>query len=167
MGVKDVFDEPARAFYQELALLEGDNPARLRLGYVKVGNAVLATFCGTICHNRLSVALSSLAEGELQRQSPGSLLLRHQVSEASDQGLAFYDIGVGYAQHKEEWCDVIIKLFDSFIAFSPQGLLLTLPPASMARAKRAIKGNRHLWAAVQRLRRRLFRRETETKADEG
>jgi CelD/BcsL family acetyltransferase involved in cellulose biosynthesis len=161
MGVNDVFSEHVRAFYEELALLEGDNPAQLRLGYVKVGDQVLATFSGTICHNRISVALSSLAEGELLRQSPGSLLLRHQISEASAKGLAFYDIGVGAAQHKEEWCDVIIKLFDSFIAFKPQGQLLTLPIATAARIKRAIKGNRHVWGAVQRLRRTLLRRGPE------
>ena len=76
-----------------------------------------------------------------------------------------YDIGVGAAHHKEEWCVVIIKLFDSFIAFKPQGQLWTRPLATMARIKRAIKGNRHVWSAVQRLRRTLLRREAEAEGD--
>ena len=38
----------------------------------------------------------------LTRQSPGALLLRHQIEEASRQGLAFYDIGVGAARHKDQ-----------------------------------------------------------------
>ena len=162
MGVKNVFDAHARAFYREVALLEGDNPSRLRLGSLTVDGTVLATFSGTLCHDRLCVALSSLAEDERQRQSPGSLLLKHQIEEASAQGIAFYDIGVGAARHKDEWCDVIQKLFDSFIALKPQGLLLTLPLAAKARLKRAIKSNRHVWPLAQRLRRNLLGRGAES-----
>lgn len=156
MGVKDIFDAHARAFYRDVALLEGDNPSRLRLGYIKIGDTVLATFSGTLCHDRLGVALSSLAEDERQRQSPGALLLKHQIEEASAKGIAFYDIGVGAARHKDEWCDVVQPLFDSFIALKPLGLLLTLPLAALARIKRAIKSSQSLWPLAQRLRRGLF-----------
>ncbi len=85
-GVKDIFDAHARAFYRDLALLEGDNPSRLRLGYIKVGDAVLATFSGTVCQQRMTFVLASLAEGDLQRYSPGALLLRHQIEEACARG---------------------------------------------------------------------------------
>ncbi len=159
MGVKNVFDDHARAFYRDLALLEGDNPSRLRLGYVKLNGHVLATFNGTICHDRLAVALSSLAEGDTQRQSPGALLLRHQIEEASNAGLAYYDLGVGQARHKDEWCNVVYTLFDSFIAFKTQGLLLTAPLAVAARLKRAIKSNRMLWSFAQQVRKRLLSRK--------
>ncbi len=100
MGVKDVFDAPARTFYRNVALLEADNPSRLRLGYVALDGKVLATFCGTVCQSRVGVMLSSLAEGDAQRQSPGALLLRHQIKAAADEGLAYFDLGVGQARHK-------------------------------------------------------------------
>ena len=158
MGVKDIFDVHARAFYREVALLEGDNPSRLRLGYLRVGDSMLATFSGTLCHNRLGVALSSLAEDERQRQSPGALLLKHQIEEACAKGIAFYDIGVGAARHKDDWCDVVQPLFDAFIALKPQGLLLTLPLATMAWLKRAIKSSQHLWPLAQRVRKGMFGR---------
>jgi CelD/BcsL family acetyltransferase involved in cellulose biosynthesis len=156
MGIKDIFDAHVRAFYREIALLEGENPSRLRLGFIKLGDEVLATFSGTLCHNRLSVSLCSLAEGEMQRHSPGALLMRHQIKEASGAGLALYDIGVGAARHKDEWADVVQPLFDSFIAFKPRGLALALPRAAYARLKRAIKSNPHLWSLAQKLRMRLF-----------
>ena len=162
MGIKDIFDVHARAFYREVALIQGENPSRLRLGYVKLGDTVLATFSGTLCHKRMSVALSSLAEGEAQRQSPGALLLRHQIKEACEKGLAFYDIGVGAARHKDEWADVVQPLFDSFIAFKPHGLTLTLPLGAMGRLKRAIKSNRHLWPLAQKLRARFLGRTAES-----
>jgi CelD/BcsL family acetyltransferase involved in cellulose biosynthesis len=158
MGVKNIFDSRARAFYRAVALLDGDNPSRLRIGYLKIGDTVLATFSGTLCHNRLGVVLSSLAEDERQRQSPGALLLKHQIEEASANGIAFYDIGVGAARHKDEWCDVVQPLFDSFLALKPQGYLVALPLAAAARLKRAIKSSGTLWPLALRLRRSLFGR---------
>jgi CelD/BcsL family acetyltransferase involved in cellulose biosynthesis len=156
MGVPDIFDTHARAFYRELALLEGDNPSRLRLGYLKVDGEVLATFSGTVCHGRMSGVLCSLADGHLQRLSPGALLLKHQIEEACGKGLAVYDIGAGEARHKDQWCDVVQPLFDTFIAFKPHGLTLTLPLAALSRLKRAMKSNPHLWPVAQKVRARLF-----------
>jgi len=156
MGIKDIFDAHARAFYREVVLLEGDNPSRLRLGYIKVGDAVLAIISGTMYHKRMTVVLCSLAEGELQRQSPGALLLRHQIKDACSKGLAFYDFGAGEAHHKEQWADVVQPLFDSLVAFKPQGLILTLPLAAALRLKRAIKSSPHLWPLAQKFRAALF-----------
>jgi hypothetical protein len=53
---------------------------------------------------------------------------------------------------------VVQPLFDCFIAFRPQGLLLTVPLSAMARVKRAIKSSRSVWPWVQRLRRGVFGR---------
>ena len=161
MGVKNVFDVHARAFYREVALLEGDNPSRLHLGFLKAGDDIAATFSGTVCHNRMAVSLSSLAEGEVQRYSPGGLLLRQQIEEFCEKGLALYDMGVGEARHKTEWCEITQPLFDSFIALKPQGLILTQALAVMARGKRVIKTNRHLWPLVQRWRRTLLARKAD------
>lgn len=159
MGVTNIFDVHARAFYRALALLESGNPSRLRLGYVKLDGKVLATFSSAVCHDRMGVVLSSLTEGDAQRQSPGALLLRHQIEEASRDGLAYFDMGVGQARHKDEWCNVIQPLFDSFIAFKPHGMLSTLPASGIARLKRAIKSNERLWSAAQEMRKRLLGRD--------
>jgi CelD/BcsL family acetyltransferase involved in cellulose biosynthesis len=157
-GVRDMFDVHARAFYRELVLLEGDNPSRLRLGYVTLDDKVLATFCGTRGHDRLVIVLCSLAEGDHQRQSPGALLIKHQINEACAKGLALYDFGAGSGAHKEQWADVVEPLFDSFIAFKPHALSLTLLLAARSRLKRAIKTNRYVWPVAQKLRTRLFGR---------
>jgi len=155
MGVSNVFDDKAQAFYRHLAMLDEDNPSRLRLGYVALDGAVLATFNGFLWQNRLELALSSLAPGETQRFSPGALLLRHQIKAACDAGLAYYDLGVGKARHKDEWCAVEHELFDSFIPLKPQGHLVTLPCAAATRLKRAIKSNGALWSFVQAARKRI------------
>jgi CelD/BcsL family acetyltransferase involved in cellulose biosynthesis len=139
-------------------LLGDDNPGRLRFGYVALDDKVLATFCGTLGHKRLLIVLCSLAEGEHQAQSPGALLIRHQIKEACAQGLALYDFGAGSAAHKEQWSDLTETLFDCFIAFRPHALALTLPLAARSRLKRAIKTSRHVWPLARKLRARLFGR---------
>ena len=158
MGIANMFDSAACAFYRDLALLDDDNPSRLRLGYVKLDGAVLATFNGFLYQDRVEIALSSLAEGETQRHSPGALLLRHQIKGSCEAGIAYYDLGVGKARHKAEWCDTEHALFDSFIPLKPQGLLVTLPRAAASRLKRVIKSNRHLWSFAQATRKRLLGR---------
>ncbi|MGH6802483.1 MAG: hypothetical protein ACREC3_03840, partial [Methyloceanibacter sp.] len=82
-------------------------------------------------------------------------------AQASDQGsfrqwTRLYDIGVGAARYKDEWADAVQPLFDSFIAFKPHGLTLTLPRAALLRLKRAIKSNQYLWPLAQKLRTRLL-----------
>jgi CelD/BcsL family acetyltransferase involved in cellulose biosynthesis len=155
-GVRDFFDAHARAFYRELALLEGDNPSRLRLGSIKVGDNVLATFSSTVCQRRLVFELASLAEGDLQRYSPGALLVRHQIKRPAPTGWRSAIFGAGWGAHKEQRADVVEPLFDSFIAFKPHGFALTLPLAALSRLKRAIKTSPQGWPVAQKLRARLF-----------
>jgi CelD/BcsL family acetyltransferase involved in cellulose biosynthesis len=140
-------------------LLPDDSPSRLRLGSVALDGNVLATFSGAMCHDRMGVVLSSLTEGEEQRQSPGGLLLRHQIEEACGADVKFFDLGVGQARHKDEWNNIVYSLFDSFIALKPQGLVVTLPLAAAARVKGVIKSNSTLWAVAQDLRKRLNSRD--------
>ena len=156
MGVKDIFDRHARAFYRDVSLLEGDNPSRMRLGYIKLNDQVLATFSGTLGHGRMLIVLCSLTEGDEQRQSPGALLIRHQIKEACAQGLVLYDFGAGSGTHKEQWSDRVEPLFDSFIALGPLGLVLTLPSAALSHLKRTIKSNPRLWSWAQAFRARFF-----------
>ena len=96
----------------------------------------------------------------MQKQSPGGLLLRHQIKEACGNGLALYDIGVGASRHKDEWSDVEQTLFDSFLAFKPQGYFATLPAAALTRLKGSIKASPRLWPIALRVRQTLFARKS-------
>lgn len=158
MGANDIFDTHARAFYREIALLDSDNPSCLRMGYVRLGDEVLATFNGTIGHQRLLIVVCSMCPGEFQRYSPGALLIRHQIEEACAKGLAYYDFGAGSGTHKEQWSDTVTPLFDNFIAFKVSGFLLTLPFATLSSLKRSIKSNPRLWSLAQTVRARIFGR---------
>jgi CelD/BcsL family acetyltransferase involved in cellulose biosynthesis len=79
MGVKDIFDAHARAFYREVALLEGDNPSRVRLGYLKLGDTVLAQ------RDHLPPASERRALLARQRRD-AKAVPRRSLAEASDRG---------------------------------------------------------------------------------
>ena len=134
--VQTFFAQKARQFsdmgitnpYREIALLEGDDPSRLWLGYIRLDDKILATFSGARGHHRLVIVLCSLAEGD-------------------------------------QWAGMVKPLLDSFIAFKPRGLALTLPLTARSRLKRAIKTSRYVWPVAQNLRARLFGRPGRPNAD--
>jgi len=166
MGVDDPFTPPIRDFCRELVTLPKEDPARLCMGYLRVGGTVAATFSGSICRDTLAVSMSSLAESDLERYSPGLVLLRREIEWACNAGLSYYDIGVGGARHKERWSDVVRPLFDSYIAFKPQGMLVTMPLSGVSRAKRTIKNNQTLWPLVQKVRRKLFGQKADKSSED-
>ncbi len=154
LGIPDAFADPRhRAFYRCLARLEPHEPGHLRFGYLKVGDETTATFNGIMFRDRLSVVLSSISAREIRRWSPGNLLLRHQIEEACLGGVSRYDLGVGEAPHKLDWCDERLELIDSFIAFGVPGRVVTLPLSAKSALKRTIKSSPLLWDLARAARR--------------
>lgn len=157
-GISDLFANPGyRTFFQRIAELPEGTPGRLELGYLKVGDSVAATFHGAKVGGRFHMLLSSIAPGESERWSPGILLMRSQIENLCGRGCLRYDLGSGHAQHKSEWSDEEIALFDSFIALDENGYVLTIPMSLVSRAKRLVKNNKTLWAIAQVVRRKISR----------
>ena len=157
-GISDPFaDAGYRAFFHRIAELPEGTPGRLELGYLKAGNEVVATFHGAEVAGRFHMLLSSIAPGESERWSPGILLMRDQIENLCARGCLYYDLGSGHAQHKSEWSDVEIAMFDSFLALDEIGHVLTIPMAVMSRTKRKIKNSKALWSLFQFVRRNLVR----------
>jgi CelD/BcsL family acetyltransferase involved in cellulose biosynthesis len=91
--------------------------------------------------------------GNNARHSPGLILLGHMINECGARGVQSFDIGVGRAHYKSVFCRDPVPLFDTFVALTPLGRLATTAFAAAFSAKRAIKQNGALWAAVQTWRR--------------
>lgn len=157
-GISDLFaNANYRAFFHRIAELPEGTPGRLELGYLKAGNEVVATFHGAEVVGHFHMLLSSIAPGESERWSPGILLMRKQIENLCTRGCLYYDLGSGHAQHKSEWSDVEIPLFDSFIALDEIGYVLTIPMSMASRTKRQIKNSKALWSMAQFVRRNLVR----------
>jgi CelD/BcsL family acetyltransferase involved in cellulose biosynthesis len=157
-GISDPFADPHyRGFFHSIAALPEGTPGRLELGFLKAGTKVVATFHGAEVAGRFHMLLSSIAPGESERWSPGILLMRNQIESLCARGAHYYDLGSGHAQHKSEWSDVEIPLFDSFLALDEMGYAVTIPLSVMSGTKRKIKNSKALWSMAQFVRRNLVR----------
>jgi CelD/BcsL family acetyltransferase involved in cellulose biosynthesis len=56
--------------------------------------------------------------------SPGDYVLRKSIAWACENGLKFYDFGVGYSNYKEHWADNELQLYNYYAAKNLKGLPL-------------------------------------------
>jgi CelD/BcsL family acetyltransferase involved in cellulose biosynthesis len=71
------------------------------------------------------------------------------IGACAERGAARFDIGVGRASYKSFFCKEGEPLFDTFLALTPRGRLAAPAFRVAFAAKRLIKGQPALWAAVQ------------------
>ncbi|WP_159727419.1 GNAT family N-acetyltransferase [Methylosinus sp. Ce-a6] len=115
---------------------------------------IIAAYAGFVHRGRFSAMLNSfVADEEIARSSPGDLLLHSLLRDLVARGVARFDLGVGEARYKNAVCDETIALVDVVVPATALGALAAPILAALTRAKRAIKQNPRLFAALARLRR--------------
>lgn len=118
------------------------------------GPRIVATFGGTSHRDRFcGMVMSFDADPEISRCSPGDILLDSLIRSKCVQGFGVFDLGIGEARYKQAYCPEPEPLFDSVVAVSRRGRLISTGEKMRLRLKREIKQSHHAWAAV-----RLFRR---------
>lgn len=157
LGISDAFaDKSVQDFYHALASLPSGQDGTLEIASLKVDGEILAIACGIRFRDKFETLLTSIGSGPLNRYSPGAMLAKFQIEDACEKGLNFFDMGVGDAPHKTDWCDVQVPLFDTAIAFDEKGYAATLPYIAITAGKRYIKNSRALWTAARFVRNALF-----------
>jgi CelD/BcsL family acetyltransferase involved in cellulose biosynthesis len=153
MGIGDPYAaEPVRRFLEAAA--SGADPA-IELHALRLvdGGRVLAVFGGAVSQGRYSGMMTSFdADPEVSRYSPGDLLLQHLVRDQTARGRQGFDLGVGEARYKASICDETIEMAEAVVPVSLRGRAFGLVRVGLTRAKRRIKRDPRLFAAVQRLR---------------
>jgi CelD/BcsL family acetyltransferase involved in cellulose biosynthesis len=124
----------------ELHALEGDGE-------------VLGLYGAVADPYRFSAMFNSYTLSNHARHSPGLILLQHMIGTCAERGTRSFDIGVGRAHYKSFFCKEPEPLFDTFLALTARGRLAAPALRSAFAAKRMIKAQPSLWAAVQFLRR--------------
>lgn len=154
MGIADPYAaEPIRRFLAAAAA--GSDPA-IEIHVLRLAGSgrVLATFGGAVSGRRFSGMMTSFdADPEVSRFSPGDLLLQHLVRDQTARGRQGFDLGVGEARYKASICDETIELVDTVLPVTLRGRAYGLVRLGLTRAKRRIKRDPRLFAAVTKLRR--------------
>jgi len=153
MGIADPYAEPTiRAFLG--AATAGPDPAvEMYALCLAESGRVLATFGGAVSERRFSGMMTAFdADPEVSRFSPGDLLLQHLVHDQTARCRKGFDLGVGEARYKASICDETIGLVETLVPVSPPGRAYGALRQGFTRAKRRIKRDPRLYAALQRLR---------------
>jgi CelD/BcsL family acetyltransferase involved in cellulose biosynthesis len=153
LGIHDVFADPGmRDFYRDLAAGDASERALFGCSALVHGEETLATACGITFQDRYYLLTLSMSAGKLARLSPGLKLLKDDIAANCGHGVAHYDFGCGDGQHKSMWRPTAEPLFDTYLALSFGGRVVTSLSAAASRAKRAVKQNPTAFALAKRLR---------------
>jgi CelD/BcsL family acetyltransferase involved in cellulose biosynthesis len=154
-GLTNVFAEPGVADFVRAASyrkLANGRPL-IELHALEGGGEVLAVFGAIADDYRFSSMFNTYTLSQQARHSPGLILLRHMIGACAERGIASFDIGVGRAHYKSFFCKEGEPLFDTFLALTPRGRLAAPAFRAVFAAKRMIKSQPALWAAVRSWRR--------------
>ena len=139
-----------RAFYGALA--EGEGGAELHV--LAVGDRIVAVLGAGANGGRLQgMFISYDPDPEIARSSPGEILLTHVLRDACARNFTAFDLGVGEARYKADFCDKVEELADALYAPTALGRLAQPIFALAAVAKRTIKANPKLFALAEKIRR--------------
>ena len=118
MGVSTNFDNPlARAYFERACLdgLEQGRPA-IEMHALQVGDRIVATYSGGEHRGRFHTAVNSFdMSADVAQRSPGELLLLELIEALCKRGFTEFDLGIGEARYKDQWCDRHEPLFDTLI----------------------------------------------------
>jgi CelD/BcsL family acetyltransferase involved in cellulose biosynthesis len=132
----DSFDRPGyRRFFREATARLGAGGGSVQLSALALDGEVLAAHWGCVVGGRYYYLMPSYAGGEWQRFSPGRLLLNHLIEWSIKSGMTIFDQGIGEEDYKDEYCDVVLELYQIEAPLTLRGRVLLLP----RRAKEALR----------------------------
>lgn len=117
----------------------GDNDIPAIAGLSRKGDHIICQF-------------GSIDESRVPDTSPGELLFWHMIEKACAEGAALFDFGVGDQLYKRSWCPVETVQYDIVLPISLKGHIAAQAHTALTRTKAAIKRNRLLYRALQRIR---------------
>ncbi len=145
--------EEARRFWRAAALdgFETGAPA-IEMHALLHGGRFIATYGGGAHNGRFHLMVNSFdTDPAIARSSPGDLLLQSVLEQKAKEGLTGFDLGIGEARYKDNWCDQTLPLFDSLMPVTRRGRLYAWLESARLKAKRRIKQSAWAWPFARRL----------------
>ena len=105
-GIPTAFSKPAYQNFIKEAFAEcaEENGATQPAIYtLKLNNKIISTCLALTHQGRLYCYSTSIACGNMQRYSPGELLMQHAIEESCRNGLHTFDFGLGEERFKLSW----------------------------------------------------------------
>lgn len=155
-GIHGVFGAIERDFIYRLADLQDQaNPVFLPYA-LKFNDKILAVMLGGVHANAFWAMISSLAETQLRKYSPGDLALRRSIEASCKRGLAHFDFAAGDTPYKMHWADTVTPLHMLLSALNARALPWVWLTCAAIIARRLIKQSPGLRNTAMKLRKILL-----------
>lgn len=138
----DVFTEPGYGAYYAVATERLGASGAARLAALLLGDRILAADFGYVKGNCYYDLMPSYEAGEWRQYAPGRLLSEWLIEHAIDDGLTYFDYGIGDEPYKFDYCDTHIALCDAHIPLTWRGRLYDLAVRLTMKAKFALRETR-------------------------
>lgn len=129
-----LMDPKVRAFYAEL-IADGVPKGAVMFGGLYLDGACIATDLGLVEGETHHGIMTTMVGGDIQRQSPGTIVFMLMLDETMARQLRYYDIGVGEFFYKSRLKGAETSLHESHEALSIRGRIALAD----ARARRIIR----------------------------
>lgn len=160
-GIHDVFSVPARAFVHRLVDLPDRMQPILLPYHLRIDGKMEAMMLGGNYGGGYWALISSLADSQSRRHSPGDAALRRTIEACCQRDLTFFDFSSGNTPYKLHWADEAVTLHHAIRGVTFRGYWWALGRVAMVAAKRWIKHSSFMWPLASWARRQLatFRRQ--------
>jgi CelD/BcsL family acetyltransferase involved in cellulose biosynthesis len=155
LGIEDPFAcGRARAFLEAATRPDAEGRAPVLLWSLRAGGRIVASF-GAACDGRRACGMITAFDTtpEIARCSPGDLLMLQVIESLRADGYESFDLGVGEARYKAQFCDAVEPLYDLALPVSVTGRAYARVATAAGRLKRWGKGTPLVAAAFKRWRR--------------
>jgi CelD/BcsL family acetyltransferase involved in cellulose biosynthesis len=161
LGVPDPFADPAvRDYYQrQTMVLYPAGPTHVSA--LTLNGEPISLVWGLISNKRFYYIVTGY-DPQHSKGSPGRMHLNELLRWAVENGLDYFDLGVGDQDYKAAWCEEHVALFATVKARSLRGIPVAVLLAAKTWAKWRIKSSPRLWALAQRVRARKARRSAQS-----
>ncbi len=133
--------------YQKMLVQSLDNEEQpTRMLILKLDDRLLAALILFKWKQAYYPLMISMTNSRYRSWSPGEYLLRIMMVEGCEEEIEFIDFGPGEDRYKTSWCNATTPLFDTVVAETLYGKLVTFSVCRYIELKRKIKHSPRLWA---------------------
>jgi CelD/BcsL family acetyltransferase involved in cellulose biosynthesis len=137
----DVFTEPGLGeFYREATRRLGD-AGPVQVSALLLDDRILAAHWGYVADDRFYYLMPAHESGEWRDYAPGRLLSEWLLQWALENGLKFFDFGIGDETYKFDHCDIHLPLRDAVLPVNAKGRLFAAMLEVKRNAKRSLRNS--------------------------
>lgn len=148
-GISNPFeDETVQRFYQRA--FAGGKDLRGKLHVLRLNQEIVAVRYNLVHKSRMFCLISSMSDNpKVQIGAPGKQCLLRAMQSVFDDGYSMFDMGAGLTDEKRVWCNRQLPLRTAYVPLSAKGRVFATLDRRAKGAKRALKNNQRIFAALK------------------